>query len=135
MKSTKTMLMDALAAGALLAGSLSLSSQNSTNTPPASTNGTGMKGRSNLIKELNLTEDQKPKFQEILKGAQEKRKALRADASLTPEERKAKVRTIQEDTNTQLKALLTPDQFAKWLELSKRGHRNGPAAGTPPPPN
>ena len=102
-----------------------------------------MKGRSNLAKELNLTEDQKPKFQEIIKARGRKRKALREDASLTPEERKAKVKAIQEDTTTQMKALLTPEQFAKWQECSKHARATVrpevvPVArrpGTPPPQN
>jgi protein CpxP len=140
MKSTKTLLIAALAAGALFAGSASLLAQESTNTPPP-----GMKGgRHDFAKELNLTDDQKPKFQEIMKGALDKRKALREDTSLTSEEKKAKAKEIQEDTSTQMKALLTPEQFTKWQELSKhmRGNRppgggagGPPPAGSPPPQN
>jgi protein CpxP len=135
MKSTKTMIIAAMAACALLAGGSSLLAQDSTNTPPAG--GHGMKGgRPDFAKELNLTEDQKPKFQEIMKGAMEKRKELRDDTSLTPEDKKAKGKAIQEDTNTQMKALLTPEQFAKWQEMAKhmRGNRPpGGGAGGPPP--
>ena len=39
MKSTKTMLIAALAAGALLAGSSALRAQDATNTPPAGHHG------------------------------------------------------------------------------------------------
>jgi Spy/CpxP family protein refolding chaperone len=128
MKSTKTLLIATLAAGALLAGSAPLFAQESTNTPPP-----GMKaGRHDIAKELNLTDDQKPKFQEIMKSTRDKMKDLREDTTLTQEEKKAKAKTIQEDTTTQMKALLTPDQFTKWQELTKR-HRPGPPAGTPPP--
>ena len=135
-KSTKTLLIAALAAGALLAGGSSLVAQDSTNTPPAGEHGPGMKGgHHDIAKELNLTDDQKPKFQEIMKGAMQKRKDLRDDTSLTPEDKKAKMKAIQEDTNTQLKALLTADQYAKWQEMSKHGHRNGPPGGSPPPQN
>lgn len=129
MKSTKTLLIAALAAGALFAGSSSLLAQASTNTPPPAIKG----GHHDLAKELNLTDDQKPKFQEIMKSSREKMKALHEDSSLTPEERKTKAKAIQEDTATQMKALLTPEQFTKWQELTKRGHR--PPAGSPPPTN
>jgi Spy/CpxP family protein refolding chaperone len=115
----------------LLAGSSSLLAQDATNTPPAGEH--SMKGRQNLAKELNLTDDQKPKVLEIMKNTREQLKAVRADASLTPEDKKAKAKAIQEDTTAQLKAVLTPDQFTKWQELSKRGHR--PPAGSPPPAN
>jgi periplasmic protein CpxP/Spy len=140
MKSTKTMLIAALAAGALLAGSSALRAQNATNTPPANEHGSGMKGRPNLAKQLDLTDDQKPKVEAIMKGGMEKGRALREDTSLTPEEKKAKAKAIKEETATQLKAVLTPEQFTKWQEMSKRGPRNHPPGGpespkspTPPP--
>jgi Spy/CpxP family protein refolding chaperone len=140
MKSTKTLLIAALAAGALLAGSSALRAQESTNTPPPAMKG----GRHDIAKELNLTDDQKPKFQEIMKSSREKMKDLREDTSLTPEDKKAKAKEIQENTATQMKALLTPEQFTKWQELVKhaRGNRppgggagGPPPAGTPPPQN
>jgi protein CpxP len=132
MKSSKTLLIAALAAGALLAGSSSLLAQESTNTPPPAMKG----GRHDIAKELNLTDDQKPKFQEILKSTADKRKALREDTSLTSEEKKAKAKALQEDTSTQMKALLTPEQFTKWQEMSKKMRGNRPpggGAGGPPP--
>jgi periplasmic protein CpxP/Spy len=124
------MLIAALAAGALLAGSSALRAQNATNTPPAGEHGPGMKGHANIAKQLNLTDDQKPKVEAILKGAMEKGRTLREDTSLTSEEKKDKAKEIREETATQLKAVLTPEQFAKWQELSKRGPRNHPP-GTP----
>jgi Spy/CpxP family protein refolding chaperone len=130
MKSTKTMLIAALAAGALLAGSSALRAQNATNTPPAGEHGPGMKGRANIAKQLDLSDDQKPKVEAIMKGAMEKGRALREDTSLTPEEKKDKVKAIKDDMATQLKTVLTPEQFAKWQELSKRGPRNHPPAGS-----
>ena len=127
------MLIAALAAGALLVGSSSLRAQDSTNTPPAGEHGPGMKGRANIAKELDLTDAQKPKVQEIMKSATEKRKALREDTSLTPEEKKAKGKTLMEDTSTQMKAVLTPEQFTKWEELTKKMHRNGTSGGSAAP--
>ena len=127
------MLIAALAAGALLAGSSALRAQNATNTPPAGERGPGMKGRANIAKQLDLTEDQKPKVEAIMKGAMEKGRALREDTSLTPEEKKAKAKAIKEETATQLKAVLTPEQFAKWQEMSKRGPRMHPPGGPDAP--
>ena len=136
MKSTKIMIIAALAAGALLAGSSSLLAQDSTNTPPAGQHGHGMKGgRPDFAKELNLTDDQKPKFQEIMKGEMDKRKALRDDTTLTSEDKRTKMKAIQDDTNTQLKTLLTADQYAKWEEMSKKMHGNRPPGGDKPPQN
>lgn len=135
MKSKKTLIIAALAAGALFAGSSSLPAQESTNTPPPAMKS----GHHDIAKELNLTDDQKPKFQEIMKSTREKMKALREDTSLTPEDKKTKAKEIQEETATQMKALLTPEQFTKWQGLVKHARGNHPpeggAGGTPPPQN
>lgn len=120
------MLIAALAAGLLFAGGSSLLAQDSTNTPPAIEHGK-KGGHHNLAKELNLTADQKPKFQKIMKGAMEDRKTLREDTSLTKEEKKTKMKNLQEQTDKQLKDLLTADQYAKWQEMTKKTHHK-PAA-------
>ena len=146
MKSTKTMLVAALAVGALLACSSSLRAAD-TNTPPAGgppagERGPGMRGgRPDIAKALDLTDEQKPKVEAIMKGAGEKRKALREDTALTPEDKKAKAKAIQEDTTAQMKAVLTAEQFAKYEKMAQgmRGNRppggggGGPGAGGPPP--
>jgi hypothetical protein len=116
MKLNKTLALAALVAGSLFAGS-TLQAQDSTNTPSAGA--PGMRNRPDFAKELNLTEDQKPKFQEIMKGAQQKRQALRADTSLSAEDKKAKAKAIQEDTTKQMKALLTEEQFTKWQKMAQ----------------
>ena len=134
MKSTKTMLVAALAVSALLACSSSLRAEDAPSTPPAGAppagqNGPGMKGgRPDIAKALDLTDEQKPKVEAIMKSSMEKRKALREDTALTPEDRKAKMKTIQEETATQMKAVLTPEQFAKF-EKMRSGHPPGGAGG------
>ena len=133
MKSTKTLLIAALAAGALLAGSSALRAQDATNTPPAGEHSPGMKSHPDLAKQLDLTDAQKPKVEAIRKNATEKGRALREDTSLTPEEKRAKAKAIREDTATQMKGVLTPEQFAKWQEMSKRGPRMHPPGGPDAP--
>lgn len=129
MKLKKTWLITALAAGALLAGSSALRAQSTNNPPPAGEHGPGMRGRPNLAKQLDLTEDQKPKVEAIMKSTAEKSRALREDTSLSPEDKKAKVKAIREETTAQMKAVLTPEQFTKWQELTKRGLRNHAPGG------
>ena len=130
MKSTKTLLIAILAAGALFAGSPVLRAQQTTNTPPIHA---GMKPHQNIAKQLDLTEDQKPKVDAIMKSATEKGRTLREDTSLTPEEKKTKAKAIREDTATQLKAVLTPEQFTKWQEMSKHGAHSRPMGDHVPP--
>ncbi len=91
-------------------------------------------GRANMEKilgQLNLTDDQKEKVKPILKDQMEQMKALRGDTSLTPEDRRGKVKDIHQATNAKLKTIFNTEQIAEWQKLSQpRGHRK---AGTPPP--
>jgi len=50
-------------------------------------------------------------------------KALNSDKSLSPQDRHAQAGKIREDLNTDLKGILTGEQFAKWEKLSTH-HRN-----------
>jgi Spy/CpxP family protein refolding chaperone len=144
MKANKTMLIAALAAGSLLVWSPALRAGD-TNTPPstppagappAGQRPPGMRGGPNLD-QLNLTDDQKPKVQAIMDADIQKRRELRQDTSLTREDFVAKQKAIHEDTTTQMKAVLTPEQFEKWQKMPQmggRGRRNGPPPGGNPPP-
>ena len=96
----------------------------------------GQAGFDRMAEQLNLTEDQKPKVQSIMKAQMDKMRGLRQDTSLTPEDRKAKMKTIREDTAAQMKAVLTADQFQKWQDMQSKMHNRppgGPPPGGPPP--
>jgi hypothetical protein len=64
---------------------------------------------------------------------------VRADTSLSPEDRRTKMQAIRADITAQMKAILTDDQFAKYQKMTQRNHRPAPpaggdnAGGTPPP--
>ena len=151
MNVTKPLIITALVAGNLLAWNFVLQAQDATNTapptPPAGgarpggpPGGPGMRGRPNfdtIAQRLNLTDDQKPKFSSILESRMQKMRDLRQDpgfASLSPEDRGAKMRAIQDEMEVQMKALLTPEQFGKWQtmpQMGMRGRRMGPPPGGP----
>src|SRR5260221_10192991 len=105
MKSTKTMLIAALAVGALLTGNTVLRAQDSTNPPPAGAppagqRPPGMRGAPNLdmlAKQLELTDEQKTKIKPILEEQAKKIKDLRADISLSQEDRRAKMKAIRDE--------------------------------------
>jgi Spy/CpxP family protein refolding chaperone len=65
-------------------------------------------------KELNLTDEQKEKLQTIIRREVGKLRDLRQDTSLSPEDKKAKLRALREEITTEVKNVLTPDQFEKW---------------------
>ena len=91
-----------------------------------------------LTRELNLTPDQQAKLKAITEGAAPQMKALRDDTSLAPEDRRAKMRAIIENVESQLRPALTPEQTQKLDEVKAkwREHRGQPGQSqqTPPPP-
>jgi protein CpxP len=140
MKSTKIMLIAALAAGALIACSSSLPAQDTTNTAPAG----GMRGRmtgptiEQLTTNLSLTADQIPKVTAVLDDQKKKMADLRADQSVQGQDRRTKMTEIRTDMTAKLKDILTDDQFTKYQKMTQRGGRRGGAGGgngggTPPP--
>src|ERR1039457_5875281 len=140
MKITKPLIITALVVGNLLAWNLALHAQNATTTPPpaptaarSQPGGPGMNGQSNsdmltqeldsIAQELNLTDDQKPKLRFIMESRMQKMGDLRQNpgfAGMSPEDRAAKVKAIQDEAETQMKALLTPEQSEKLQEDSRR---------------
>jgi hypothetical protein len=149
MKSTKTIIIAALAAGALLACGSSLRAQDATNMPPAGQHSPGPRGMfsmERIAKQLKLTDDVKAKVAPIIESLNKQIGDLRADTSLSREDKMAKRKAIMDDTTALLKPILTDEQFAQWQKVSTRVHRppapspdNGggtppaaPPAGTPP---
>ncbi len=143
MKANKTMLITALAAGSLLMWSPALRAGDTNTTPstppagapPAGQRPPGMRGGPGIdqfSEQLNLTADQKPKVQAILDARNQKIRELRGDTSLTPEDRRVKMKALRDDETTQMKAVLTPEQFDKYQQITQRRRPGGPPAGGPP---
>jgi Spy/CpxP family protein refolding chaperone len=138
MKINKLGMMATLALG----GSLAFGSAASAQTPSTSTNApgsepaarhVGMQSRLKKIEdELKLTDDQKEKWKTIFQERAQKMRDLHQDTSLSGPDRTAKMKEIQEATDTKVKAILTPEQQAEWEKL-RHGRRGGPQAATPKP--
>jgi Spy/CpxP family protein refolding chaperone len=83
--------------------------------------------------ELGLSADQKAKWEAAMKAQFEQMKAIREDASLTPEQKREKARAVREETDKGIKEILTPEQYAK-LQKMRQDRREHPAAPRPQPP-
>ena len=89
----------------------------------------------NLSKQLNLTDDQKSKGRALFEDEMKQREALRQDASLSREDRFAKMREINESTRKQMDQILTADQKKKYDAMMRenrermRERREGPGPG------
>jgi periplasmic protein CpxP/Spy len=92
-----------------------------------------------LTKQLNLTSDQQPKVLAALESQRSQMESLRQDASLSQEDRRAKMMDIHKSTNEQIRSLLDSTQQKKWDDLQARheqwqNHRQGaPDAGQQSP--
>lgn len=139
MKLSKSLIIAALVAGSLFASSAVLQAQNATNPPPAGAppaGPRGMRGGPNvdqIATALKLDDAAKPKVKTILDDQQKKMAELRADTTLSMQDRRTKVQAIRDETSTQMKAVLTADQFDQWQKMSQaRPRRAAPPAGNPP---
>jgi Spy/CpxP family protein refolding chaperone len=94
-----------------------------------------------MAQHLNLNSDQQSKIEEILKSEQSQMQSLRADSSMSPQDRRSKMMDIHKTSNDQIRALLNPDQQKKWDEMQagwqQRMHehrRGGQGPDSPPQP-
>ncbi len=83
-----------------------------------------------LTHELSLSSDQQSQIKPLLVDQQQKMQALFQDQSLAQEDRRAKAKSIRDDTHSKIEALLTDEQKPKYEAMEQRMNR-GP--GGPPP--
>lgn len=72
-----------------------------------------------LTEKLNLTDEQRTKLKPILQDQAQQMKAVHDDASLSPEQKHAKMKTIHESFHEQINAVLTPEQQVKFKEMKQ----------------
>jgi periplasmic protein CpxP/Spy len=70
-----------------------------------------------LGRQLGLTEDQVAQIQPIIANRQQQITSLRADTTLTPQDRRAKARGIMQDSRNQIEALLTDTQKQQYEQM------------------
>ncbi len=70
-----------------------------------------------LSQRLNLTDDQKTKIKPILDEQTKKLMDLRSEKDLKPEDRRAKVMAIRDESDAKIKAILTPEQWEKYPRM------------------
>lgn len=73
---------------------------------------------------LNLSADQKKRINKIRDDAKSQAQAVRDDVSLTPEQKREKMRQIHRDANKQIDGALTPEQRKIWHERKRERHKH-----------
>jgi Spy/CpxP family protein refolding chaperone len=87
-----------------------------------------------LGKRLSLSSDQVAQITTILTARQQQMQTLRADASLTEQDRHAKRHAIMQDTNSKIEAVLTDtqkQQFEQMLAQRHQRHNRQPQSSQP----
>jgi len=94
-----------------------------------------------MMKELNLTEDQKSKLKEMNAGNKEKKQAIVNNAQLTEEQKKEQLKSIRKEQAENMNAVLSDEQKAKMKEVrmkmkaskgSRKGNRKAAAESKAP---
>ena len=87
-----------------------------------------------MTKQLNLSEDQQEKMKPILQDEAQQMQSVRQDSSLSPQDRQSKMQQIRDNSMTQMKSILDPDQQKKLEEMSSRPHGGWDQAPPTPRP-
>ena len=82
---------------------------------------------------LNLTEQQKAQLKPVFDSTRQQMQALRGDTSLTPEQKREKMKEIRQNQMTQMKSILTPEQLQQLQQRrGRRLHKGGEQQQAPP---
>lgn len=80
---------------------------------------------------LNLTDDQKAQIKEIHEKAKTQAETVKADTTLSAEQKKEKLKELHKDTHEQVMKLLTPEQRKQLKEERKEHHQEAKPQTTP----
>jgi periplasmic protein CpxP/Spy len=94
-----------------------------------------------MTTKLNLTSAQQTQIKPILQDRQQKMQALKQDQTISQTDRSSQAKSIKDDTNNKIEAVLNDDQKQKFEAMmekksdKKRGMTQTPetAPSTPPP--
>lgn len=72
-----------------------------------------------MSQQLNLTDQQKDQIKPIIADRQQKMQALREDTSMERPEKMQKMKAINQDSDTKIKAILTDEQKQKYEAMQQ----------------
>jgi len=80
----------------------------------------GKHGKDKMMKELNLTKEQKAQFKAQHQEMKAKRDALNKQDNITVKEMREKQAALRAEQKSKMDAVLTPDQKTKMAEMRKQ---------------
>jgi protein CpxP len=90
-----------------------------------------------MTQALDLTADQQSQIKPVLIDRQQKLQALFQDQSMSEDDRRAKARSVVEESNSKIELVLNDQQkqkFAAMQQHMRRGPGGPPPGGAPPQP-
>jgi Spy/CpxP family protein refolding chaperone len=116
-KASPIRLVAAVMLGGLLVSS-PLAAQAAKLADPAGGKGAAAKERfQDMAAQLQLTDQQKQQLKPILREEAQKLKSLWAETGVAKRQKHGQLNQIRQELTARVKAILTPEQFAKWQEL------------------
>jgi periplasmic protein CpxP/Spy len=93
-----------------------------------------------MQRRLDLNDSQTAQVRQIFTESRAQMETIRSNASLAPEDRRAQMMTLHQGEQARIRAVLTPDQQAKFDAMQakmreRRGDEGGQGAPVPPPPS
>ena len=85
-----------------------------------------------MAKELSLTPDQMSKIEPILADRDQQVQSLRSDTTLAPNDRKAKMHGIRQESDTQIEAILNDTQKQQYEQIKQSRKANRHQQATAP---
>ena len=91
----------------------------------------GMSKAEAIAQQLNLTPQQKIKILPILRDEVPKVNAIKSDNSLSKIQKVQQIRAIHQQTDPQMKAILTPEQYQKLQGIRQQAIRDATQSRSP----
>ena len=93
-----------------------------------------------MQRRLNLSDSQTAQVRQIFSESHGQMESIRSNASLAPEDRRAQMMSLHQGEQARIRAVLTPDQQAKFDAMQakmreRRAEEGGQGAPVPPPPS
>jgi protein CpxP len=75
-----------------------------------------------MAKKLGLTEDQRKNLEPILADRVQQMQSARADTSLAPQDRMTKIKSINQDSDARIEAMLNDTQKQQYEQMKQNHH-------------
>jgi Spy/CpxP family protein refolding chaperone len=78
-------------------------------------------GFKHIGQSLNLTQPQQDQLKPIFEKQRQQVQAIRQDTSLSQDQKKQKIDALRQDSQAQIKGILTPEQQQQWEQMKAQG--------------